>query len=92
MSAQSSRFEKALASKIKRRAKCKPCGNFTGSFALFGIVGWSIAIPSVLAALFGRWADARYGGGYTFTLPLIVLGIVAGSVNAWRYISKELEK
>jgi len=92
MSARPSRFEKALASKIKRRAKCKPCGNFAGPFALFGIVGWSIAVPSILAAMFGRWVDARYGGGYAFTLPLIVLGIVSGSVNAWRCISKELEK
>jgi ATP synthase protein I len=92
MKKKPSRFEKELATKIKRRAKEKSVEGTLFSFALFGIVGWSIAIPAILFALLGRFIDAKAGGGYTFTLPLIVLGIVAGSFNAWRFISKEIEK
>ena len=89
---KNSRFEKSLTEKIRRRAKPKSYENLAFSFALFGIVGWSIVVPAFLAALLGRWLDAKFGYYYTFTLPLLVLGIAIGAYNAWRFIEKELEK
>jgi len=93
MTKTSSRFEKDLNAKIRRRIKAKSDQSVAYSFALLGIVGWSIVIPAFFAAMLGRWLDEKYGGvGYTFTLLFIVLGIAIGAINACRFITKELEK
>jgi len=94
MTQSNSRFEKNLNAKIRRRIKAKSCPSAACSFALFGLVGWSIVIPAFFAAMLGRWLDDKYGSGTSsaFTLLFIVLGIAVGAVNACRYITRELEK
>ena len=86
------RFEKDLDGKIRRRIKIKPDHSLAFSFALFGIVGWSIVTPTILATWLGRWLDVVYDTGMTFTLPFIVLGITIGSLNAWKFVEKEIER
>ncbi|MFW5696167.1 MAG: AtpZ/AtpI family protein [Phototrophicaceae bacterium] len=55
----------------------------------FGMVGWSIAIPTVLGALLGTWLDENIPADFSWRLTLIVLGVVMGCLNAWYWISKE---
>lgn len=58
---------------------------------LMGMVGWSVAVPTLLGALAGRWLDARSPGSRSWTLALLAAGLVVGCVNAWRWVSKENE-
>lgn len=56
---------------------------------MMGLIGWSVAIPTLLGAGLGLWLDSRYPGGRSWTLPLLVAGLVLGCVNAWRWVAKE---
>ncbi len=56
---------------------------------MMGLIGWSVAIPTLLGALFGLWLDQRYPGGRSWTLALLVVGLAIGCLNAWHWVSKE---
>jgi ATP synthase protein I len=57
-----------------------------------GMVGWSIAIPAVIGALVGRWIDANWPGPISWTLVLLLVGLAAGCLNAWRWVEREMEE
>ena len=56
---------------------------------LFGIIGWSIVLPTVLGAALGIWLDNKYRGEFSWTLSLMVGGLMMGCVIAWNWIEKE---
>jgi ATP synthase protein I len=56
---------------------------------MMGVIGWSVAIPTLLGALLGLWLDRRYPGGRSWTLALLVAGLAIGCLNAWYWVSKE---
>lgn len=56
---------------------------------MMGLIGWSVAIPTLLGAALGLWLDRRYPGGFSWTLALLVAGLAIGCFNAWRWVEKE---
>jgi len=56
---------------------------------MFGLVGWSVAIPTLLMLALGIWIDRTYQSPYSWTLMLLVLGIMIGCLNAWYWVSRE---
>ena len=56
---------------------------------MMGLIGWSVAIPTLLGAALGLWLDQRYPGGRTWTLALLVVGLAIGCLNAWHWVSRE---
>ncbi|HSP92143.1 MAG TPA: AtpZ/AtpI family protein [Vicinamibacterales bacterium] len=56
---------------------------------MMGLIGWSVAIPTLLGAALGLWLDRRYPGGRSWTLALLVAGLTVGCWNAWHWVSKE---
>ena len=58
-------------------------------FGMFGLVGWSVSVPAVLGVLLGWWIDHRYPGSISWTLNLLVVGLLIGCWNAWRWLSRE---
>ena len=56
---------------------------------MMGLIGWSVAIPTLLGAALGLWLDQRYPGGRSWTLALLVLGLAIGCFNAWHWVAKE---
>ena len=56
---------------------------------MMGLIGWSVAIPTLLGAAFGIWLDNRHPGSHSWTLMLLVIGLVIGCVNAWHWVAKE---
>ncbi len=58
---------------------------------MMGLVGWSVAIPTVLGAALGMWLDEHHGGAHPRTLALLLLGLVIGCLNAWHWVAKESE-
>jgi ATP synthase protein I len=55
----------------------------------FGMVGWSIAIPTVIGVVVGTWLDANVPASFSWRLTLLFLGLVVGCLNAWYWISSE---
>ena len=73
--------------KIKARRNPRP-GVWFG-LGMMGLIGWSVAIPTLLGAALGIWLDSHYPGGRSWTLALLVAGLMFGCFNAWHWVSKE---
>ncbi|WP_282113599.1 AtpZ/AtpI family protein [Maribacter stanieri] len=58
-------------------------------FGTFGMVGWSVAVPTVLGAVLGVWLDQKYPQTFSWTLTLLVAGLFVGCAIAWQWIDKE---
>jgi ATP synthase protein I len=75
------------ARKLKARRNGAP-GVWFG-LGMMGLIGWSVAIPTVLGAALGMWLDDRYPGKHSWTLALLVAGLAIGCLNAWRWVANE---
>jgi ATP synthase protein I len=56
---------------------------------MFGMVGWSVAAPTLALLALGIWIDRRWPSAYSWTLMLLLLGIGLGCLNAWYWINRE---
>ena len=56
---------------------------------MFGLVGWAVAIPALIGIAVGIWIDKRWPSPYSWTLMLLVIGVVVGCLNAWYWVRRE---
>ena len=56
---------------------------------MFGIVGWSVAVPTGLGILLGWMIDRRWPGAVSWTLTLMLVGVALGCLNAWLWVRRE---
>ena len=75
------------ARKLKARRRGPP-GVWFG-LGMMGLIGWSVAVPTLLGAALGLWLDQRYPGGRTWMLALLMAGLTLGCLNAWHWVSQE---
>lgn len=77
-----------------RKARSRREGRHGLAFGLglFGLVGWSVAIPTLIGIAFGVWLDGRLSGPYSWTLMLLVVGVAIGCLNAWYWVRKETNR
>jgi ATP synthase protein I len=73
----------------KRRARRRGDRGLWFGLGAFGLVGWSVAIPTLAGLALGVWLDGRLGGAFSWTLALLVAGVCAGCANAWYWIAQE---
>jgi ATP synthase protein I len=73
--------------KMKERRKSKRGVLF--GLGMFGLVGWSVVVPTVLGALLGIWLDEKFPGKQSWTLTLLLIGLIMGCVTAWRWLWRE---
>lgn len=72
----------------KLKARRNPSQVWFG-LGMMGLIGWSVVVPTLLGAALGLWLDARHAGQHSWTLTLLVAGLVLGCWNAWRWVTKE---
>jgi ATP synthase protein I len=73
--------------KIKAQRRTTP-GVWFG-LGMMGLIGWSVVVPTLLGAGLGLWLDRHYSGRHSWTLALLMAGLVLGCFNAWLWIAKE---
>jgi ATP synthase protein I len=73
--------------KLKAQRQATP-GIWFG-LGMMGLIGWSVAIPTLLGASLGLWLDRHYPGPRSWTLALLLGGLVLGCWNAWRWVARE---
>lgn len=56
---------------------------------MFGLVGWSVAVPIVAGTALGIWIDQRWPGEVSWTLTLLIAGAGLGAFNAWYWVQRE---
>ena len=84
-------FSREVAAKAARKLKARrnsAQGVWFG-LGMTGLVGWSVVVPTLLGAALGIWLDNRHPGQVSWTLTLLVIGLVIGCLNAWHWVSKE---
>lgn len=73
----------------KLRAKRRRAPGVWSGLGMMGMIGWSIAVPTVLGGLLGWWLDRHLPGGRSWALALLVGGLTLGCFNAWRWVEQE---
>lgn len=58
-------------------------------FGLFGLVGWSVVIPTLIGLGIGIWLDKQYSSKYSWSLMFLIIGVSVGCLQAWYWIQKE---
>ena len=91
------RLDEAVGDKARRRMRARREGDRGVWFGLgmFGLVGWSVAVPALLGIGIGMFLDARLTGGpgtVSWTLTGLVVGVVVGCVNAWYWVKRESDR
>ncbi|MEM9449541.1 MAG: AtpZ/AtpI family protein [Cyanobacteria bacterium P01_E01_bin.6] len=59
------------------------------ALGMFGMVGWAVALPTIMGVALGIWIDRHVNSQYSWTLMLLVIGMGLGCWNAWYWIKKE---
>ncbi len=73
----------------KLKAKKNPAPGVWFGLGMMGLIGWSVVVPTLLGAALGFWIDQNITGSYSWTLMLLVLGLILGCFNAWHWVAKE---
>lgn len=80
-----------IGSKAKRKLRMqsdKTQGVWFG-LGMSGLVGWSVSVPTLLGAMLGIWWDRHHAGPHSWTLMLMVIGLLIGCSNAWHWIRQQ---
>jgi ATP synthase protein I len=84
-------FVRQVAAKAARKLRVQREGKQGVWFGLgmSGLIGWSVAVPTLLGAMLGLWWDRRHPGAHSWTLALLVIGLAIGCANAWHWMTLE---
>jgi ATP synthase protein I len=84
-------FSREVGAKETRKLKAqqKVTQTVWSGLGMMGLVGWSVAVPTLLGAVLGIWLDKHYPGIHSWTLTLLIIGLVVGCLNAWYWVAKE---
>mgnify|MGYP001547681530 CR=1 FL=1 len=83
-------FRRPIGDKEQLRMKAQRDKRSVWSgFGLFGMVGWSVAVPALSGVALGWWLDKKYPQHFSWTLTGLLAGLIAGCVIAWNWVSKE---
>lgn len=88
------RLASEVSSRERRKLKSRREGDRSIWFGLgmFGLVGWSVALPSLLGIALGAWLDSNWPSRISWKLTLLFAGVVLGFANAWRWMQQENER
>jgi ATP synthase protein I len=84
-------FLKQVAAKAARKQSAQRAGTRTVWFGLgmMGLIGWSVTVPTLLGVMLGAWLDRHHPGAHSWTLSLLLAGLIVGCANAWHWVSRE---
>lgn len=75
------------ARKLKARRRGAP--HVWSGLGMIGLIGWSVVAPTLLGAMLGMWLDDHYPSRHSWTLALLIAGVMLGCLNAWRWVARE---
>lgn len=83
-------FSNQIEAKARRKLKAKERHrSIWFGMGMFGVVGWSVATPTLLGVAVGLWIDQRWPSRFSWTLMLLFIGVVLGCFNAWYWVRQE---
>lgn len=84
-------LQRSVRQKERRKLHAREQGTPDLWFGLgyFGLVGWAVAIPTVLGVFLGLWLDTTIDSKRSWTLALLLAGLVLGLLNAWFWVQRQ---
>lgn len=84
-------FAGQIGAKAARKQRALRAGDQGVWFGLgmSGLIGWSVAVPTVLGAVLGVWLDDRHPQKFSWTLTLLFAGLIIGCFNAWHWVAQQ---
>ena len=85
------RWRRAVERRERRKIKARAEGDQGIWFGLgmMGLVGWTVTLPTLVGIALGRWIDGQWPSRFSWTLMLMVGGLILGCINAWKWIERE---
>lgn len=77
------------SSERARDADRDPEPSLASRLGQIGVLGWTMVVPILLGLALGRLLDAAAGTRALFTVPLIMLGAIAGFWSVWRWMRRQ---
>ena len=87
-------FSRQVAAQAARKVKAKRGGKSSIWFGLgmSGLIGWSVTVPALLGAALGIWIDKNYPSRFSWTLMLLLFGLIIGCFSAWHWVASEYKE
>ena len=87
-------FSRQVGAQAARKLKAQREGTKSVWFGLgmSGLIGWSVTVPTLIGAALGLWVDKHYPSTYSWTLMLLLMGLIIGCLNAWRWVDSEYKE
>jgi len=84
-------FARKIASEEARKLRIQREGSQGAWFGLgmSGLIGWSVAVPTLAGIMLGLWLDRRHPGTFSWTLALLFAGLFIGCSNAWYWVDQQ---
>ena len=79
-----------LVTKSRRRERSRRSPTIGAWVGTFGLVGWTVTVPTLLGLALGAFLDDRFGGQLRFTISFLLIGVVAGVATAWYWVRREI--
>jgi len=88
---QNKTFLGKIKDKSIRKLKARKEENLSVLYGLtlMGFVGWSVGIPTLIGVAIGLWLDEVLPTPFSWTLTLMLVGLVLGCLNAWYWVQQE---
>jgi ATP synthase protein I len=84
-------FGDQIAKKEKQKMKARKmhAGSVWRGLGMFGMVGWSVTIPTLLGAALGIWLDKYYSESFSWVLTFLLVGLITGCIIAGYWVARE---
>ncbi len=76
------------AERMRKNREVPPPSPMSG-LGTFGMVGWSVAVPTLGGIFLGLWLDRVAPQAFSWTVALLVAGVILGAAIAWRWVWRE---
>jgi ATP synthase protein I len=91
---EETRFSRQVSAQAARKLKAQRGSTKSIWFGLgmSGLVGWSVTIPTLIGTALGIWIDKHYPSTCSWTLMLLLIGLIIGCFNAWHWVHSEYKE
>jgi len=91
MDNQRRKFTREVQKKEDRKLRARREKNESLWFGLgmFGLVGWAVAVPTLIGVAVGIYIDQKWPGAISWTIIGLFTGVVLGCLNAWYWVKRE---
>ena len=76
----------------KRKAQRGAKRSIWFGLGMSGLIGWSVTVPTLIGAALGLWVDKHYPSTFSWTLMLLLIGLIIGCFNAWHWVDSEYKE